>query len=59
IIKKALLINFKLKFLNTIRYYLLFYNLFFNLVFKSLYIKDRIIIKFNKLIYKIKRIINY
>ncbi|OHE94842.1 hypothetical protein CORC01_09860, partial [Colletotrichum orchidophilum] len=59
IIKKVLLINFKLKLLNTIQYYLVFYILFLKLVFKSLYIKDRIIIEFNKLKYEVKRIIDY
>ncbi|OHF00708.1 hypothetical protein CORC01_04025, partial [Colletotrichum orchidophilum] len=54
IIKKVLLINFKLKLLNTIRYYLVFYILLLKPVFKGLYTKDRIIIKFNKLKYKIK-----
>ncbi|OHF00557.1 hypothetical protein CORC01_04096, partial [Colletotrichum orchidophilum] len=54
IIKKVLLINFKLKFLNTIRYYLVFYILFLKLIFKNLYTKDRIIIELNKLKYKIK-----
>ncbi|OHE97829.1 hypothetical protein CORC01_06864, partial [Colletotrichum orchidophilum] len=39
IIKKVLLINFKLKFLNIIRYYPVFYILFLKPVFKSLYIK--------------------
>ncbi|OHE93862.1 hypothetical protein CORC01_10883, partial [Colletotrichum orchidophilum] len=59
IIKKVLLINFKFKFLNTIRYYLVFYILFLKPVFKSLYIKNRIIIELNKLKYEIERIINY
>ncbi|OHE93859.1 hypothetical protein CORC01_10880, partial [Colletotrichum orchidophilum] len=59
IIKKVLLINFKLKLLNTIRYYPVFYILFLKPVFKSLYIKDRIIIELNKLKYKVERIINY
>ncbi|OHF00766.1 hypothetical protein CORC01_03840, partial [Colletotrichum orchidophilum] len=59
IIKKVLLINFKLKLLNTIRYYLVFYILFLKLVFKSLYIKNRIIVELNKLKYKIERIIDY
>ncbi|OHE94531.1 hypothetical protein CORC01_10164, partial [Colletotrichum orchidophilum] len=48
IIKKVLLVNFKLKLFNTIRYYLFFYILFFKPVFKSLYIKDYIIVKFNE-----------
>ncbi|OHE94840.1 hypothetical protein CORC01_09858, partial [Colletotrichum orchidophilum] len=59
IIKKVLLINFKLKFLNIIQYYPVFYILFLKLIFKSLYIKNRIIIEFNKLKYKIKRVIDY
>ncbi|OHF04599.1 hypothetical protein CORC01_00070, partial [Colletotrichum orchidophilum] len=59
IIKKVFLINFKLKLLNIIRYYLVFYILFLKLVFKGLYMKNRIIVKFNKLKYKTKRIINY
>ncbi|OHE94225.1 hypothetical protein CORC01_10470, partial [Colletotrichum orchidophilum] len=54
IIKKVLLINFKLKLLNTIRYYLVFYILFLKPVPKSLYIRDRIIVKPNKLKNKIK-----
>ncbi|OHF04540.1 hypothetical protein CORC01_00011, partial [Colletotrichum orchidophilum] len=54
IIKKVLLINFKLKFLNTIRYYLVFYILILKSVFKGLYIKNRIIIKFNKLKYEVE-----
>ncbi|OHE98085.1 hypothetical protein CORC01_06599, partial [Colletotrichum orchidophilum] len=59
IVKKVLLISFKLKLLNTIQYYLVFYILFFKLVFKNLYIKNHIIIKFNKLKYEVKYIINY
>ncbi|OHE97834.1 hypothetical protein CORC01_06869, partial [Colletotrichum orchidophilum] len=59
IIKKVLLINFKLKLLNTIRYYPVFYILFLKLIFKSLYIKNRIIVKLNKLKYEVKQIINY
>ncbi|OHF01561.1 hypothetical protein CORC01_03051, partial [Colletotrichum orchidophilum] len=54
IIKKVLLINFKLKLLNIIRYYLVFYILFLKLIFKRLYIKNRIIIQFNKLKYKVE-----
>ncbi|OHE97406.1 hypothetical protein CORC01_07311, partial [Colletotrichum orchidophilum] len=54
IIKKVLLINFKLKLLNTIRYYLVFYILFLKLILKGLYTKNRIIVKLNKLKYKIK-----
>ncbi|OHF03856.1 hypothetical protein CORC01_00718, partial [Colletotrichum orchidophilum] len=54
IIKKILLINFKLKLLNIIRYYLVFYILFLKLIFKNLYTKDYIIIELNKLKYKIK-----
>ncbi|OHF00776.1 hypothetical protein CORC01_03850, partial [Colletotrichum orchidophilum] len=52
IIKKVLLINFKLKLLNTIRYYLIFYILLLKPIFKNLYIKNRIIIELNKLKYK-------
>ncbi|OHF00781.1 hypothetical protein CORC01_03855, partial [Colletotrichum orchidophilum] len=59
IIKKVLLVNFKLKFLNIIRYYLVFYILFLKPVFKNLYIKNGIIIEFNKLKYVIEQIINY
>ncbi|OHE90613.1 hypothetical protein CORC01_14097, partial [Colletotrichum orchidophilum] len=59
IIKKVLLINFKLKLLNTIRYYPIFYILLLKPVFKSLYIKDRIIVEFNKLKYKIERVIDH
>ncbi|OHE96833.1 hypothetical protein CORC01_07800, partial [Colletotrichum orchidophilum] len=59
IIKKVLLINFKLKLLNTIRYYLVFYILFFILIPKGLYIKNRIIIKLNELKYKVEQIIDY
>ncbi|OHF03747.1 hypothetical protein CORC01_01066, partial [Colletotrichum orchidophilum] len=54
IIKKILLINFKLKLLNTIRYYPVFYILLLKPVLKGLYIKNRIIIELNKLKYKIK-----
>ncbi|OHE90250.1 hypothetical protein CORC01_14455, partial [Colletotrichum orchidophilum] len=54
IIKKVLLINFKLKLLNTIRYYSVFYILLLKLIFKSLYTKNRIIVEFNKLKYKIE-----
>ncbi|OHF00563.1 hypothetical protein CORC01_04102, partial [Colletotrichum orchidophilum] len=54
IIKKVLLINFKLKLLNTIRYYLVFYILLLILIPKGLYIKNRIIIKLNKPEYKVK-----
>ncbi|OHE97408.1 hypothetical protein CORC01_07313, partial [Colletotrichum orchidophilum] len=54
IIKKVLLINFKLKLLNIIRCYPVFYILFLKPVFKSLYIKNRIIVELNKLKYKIK-----
>ncbi|OHF04306.1 hypothetical protein CORC01_00645, partial [Colletotrichum orchidophilum] len=54
IIKKVLLINFKLKLLNTIRYYSVFYILLLKPVFKSLYIKDCIIVELNKLKYKIE-----
>ncbi|OHE94537.1 hypothetical protein CORC01_10170, partial [Colletotrichum orchidophilum] len=59
IIEKVLLINFKLKLLNTIRYYLVFYILLLKLIFKNLYIKDRIIIEPNELKYEVERIINY
>ncbi|OHF04302.1 hypothetical protein CORC01_00641, partial [Colletotrichum orchidophilum] len=59
IIKKVLLVNFKLKLLNTIRYYLVFYILLFKPVFKGLYIKDRIIVELNKLKYEVERIIDY
>ncbi|OHF00559.1 hypothetical protein CORC01_04098, partial [Colletotrichum orchidophilum] len=54
IIKKVLLINFKLKLLDIIRYYLVFYILFLKPVPKGLYIKDRIIIELNKLKYEVK-----
>ncbi|OHE94837.1 hypothetical protein CORC01_09855, partial [Colletotrichum orchidophilum] len=54
IIKKILLVNFKLKLLNTIRCYSVFYILFLKPVFKSLYIKNRIIIELNKLKDKIE-----
>ncbi|KAK1517986.1 uncharacterized protein CCOS01_12243, partial [Colletotrichum costaricense] len=47
IIKKVLLINYKLELLNIIRYYLVFYILLFKLVLKGLYIKNYIIIKLN------------
>ncbi|UQC82551.1 uncharacterized protein CLUP02_08039, partial [Colletotrichum lupini] len=47
IIKKVLLINYELKLLNTIRYYLIFYILLFKLILRGLYIKDNIIIKLN------------
>ncbi|OHE99568.1 hypothetical protein CORC01_05146, partial [Colletotrichum orchidophilum] len=59
IIKKVLLINFKLKLLNIIRYYPVFYILFLKLIFKNLYIKNYIIIKLNKLKYKVERVIDY
>ncbi|UQC75640.1 uncharacterized protein CLUP02_02296, partial [Colletotrichum lupini] len=47
IIKKILLINYELRLLNTIRYYLIFYILLFELILKSLYIENYIIIKLN------------
>ncbi|OHE93340.1 hypothetical protein CORC01_11349, partial [Colletotrichum orchidophilum] len=54
IIKKVLLINFKLKLLDTIRYYLVFYILLLKLIPKGLYTKNRIIIKLNELKYEVK-----
>ncbi|KAK1459183.1 hypothetical protein CMEL01_02182, partial [Colletotrichum melonis] len=45
-IKKVLLINYKLRLLNIIRYYSIFF-LLLKLILRSLYIKDYIIIKFN------------
>ncbi|KAK1704135.1 hypothetical protein BDP67DRAFT_418794, partial [Colletotrichum lupini] len=47
IIKKVLLINYELKLLNIIRYYLIFYILLFKFILKRLYIKNYIIIKLN------------
>ncbi|KAK1461043.1 hypothetical protein CMEL01_14679, partial [Colletotrichum melonis] len=47
IIKKVLLINYKLKLLNTIRYYPVFYILLFKLILRGSYIKNYIIIKLN------------
>ncbi|KAK1523160.1 hypothetical protein CPAR01_14013, partial [Colletotrichum paranaense] len=47
IIKKVLLINYKLKLLNTIRYYPVFYILLLEPVLKGLYIENYIIIKLN------------
>ncbi|KAK1454223.1 hypothetical protein CMEL01_05882, partial [Colletotrichum melonis] len=47
IIKKVLLINYKLRLLNIIRYYPVFYILLLELILKSLYIKNYIIIKLN------------
>ncbi|KAK1470621.1 hypothetical protein CTAM01_16744, partial [Colletotrichum tamarilloi] len=47
IIKKVLLINYKLKLLNIIRYYPVFYILLLKFILRSLYIKNYIIIKLN------------
>ncbi|UQC88580.1 uncharacterized protein CLUP02_14105, partial [Colletotrichum lupini] len=47
IIKKVLLINYKLRLLNIIQYYPVFYTLLLELILRSLYIKDYIIIKLN------------
>ncbi|KAI3530172.1 hypothetical protein CSPX01_14989, partial [Colletotrichum filicis] len=47
IIKKVLLINYKLRLLNTIRYYPIFYVLLFKLILRGLYITNYIIIKLN------------
>ncbi|KAK1502714.1 hypothetical protein CABS01_09325, partial [Colletotrichum abscissum] len=47
IIKKVLLINYKLRLLNTIRYYPIFYILLLELILKGLYIENYIIIELN------------
>ncbi|KAK1505791.1 hypothetical protein CABS01_01259, partial [Colletotrichum abscissum] len=47
IIKKVLLINYKLRLLNTIQYYPIFYILLLELILKSSYIKNYIIIELN------------
>ncbi|UQC88653.1 uncharacterized protein CLUP02_14178, partial [Colletotrichum lupini] len=47
IIKKVLLINYKLRLLNIIRYYPIFYILLFKLILRGLYIRNYIIIKLN------------
>ncbi|KAI3535810.1 hypothetical protein CSPX01_11148, partial [Colletotrichum filicis] len=47
IIKKVLLINYKLRLLNIIRYYLIFYILLLKPILRSLYIENYIIIKLN------------
>ncbi|KAK1702255.1 uncharacterized protein BDZ83DRAFT_595734, partial [Colletotrichum acutatum] len=59
IIKRILPVNYKLKLLNIIKYYLVFYILLSKLIFKSLYIENCIIIKLNELEYKVERIIDY
>ncbi|KAK1493785.1 hypothetical protein CTAM01_09246, partial [Colletotrichum tamarilloi] len=45
IIKKVLLVNYKLKLLNIIRYYFIFYILLLELILRGLYTEDYIIIK--------------
>ncbi|UQC87532.1 uncharacterized protein CLUP02_13037, partial [Colletotrichum lupini] len=47
IIKRILLINYKLKLLNIIQYYPIFYILLFKLILRRLYIKNYIIMKLN------------
>ncbi|KAK1517222.1 uncharacterized protein CCOS01_12771, partial [Colletotrichum costaricense] len=47
IIKKVLLINYKLRLLNIIRYYPIFYILLLELILRGLYIKNYIIVKLN------------
>ncbi|KAK1704136.1 hypothetical protein BDP67DRAFT_418813, partial [Colletotrichum lupini] len=47
IIKKVLLVNYKLRLLNIIRCYPVFYILLLEPILKSLYIEDYIIIKLN------------
>ncbi|KAK1458572.1 hypothetical protein CCUS01_09236, partial [Colletotrichum cuscutae] len=47
LISYILLVNYKLRLLNIIRYYPAFYILLLELILKALYIKDYIIIKLN------------
>ncbi|KAK1447048.1 hypothetical protein CMEL01_08887, partial [Colletotrichum melonis] len=47
IIKKVLLINYKLRLLNIIRYYPVFYILLLKLILRGSYIENYIIIKLN------------
>ncbi|KAK1502137.1 hypothetical protein CTAM01_05575, partial [Colletotrichum tamarilloi] len=47
IIKKVLLINYKLRLLNIIRYYPVFYILLLKPILRSSYIENYIIIKLN------------